>query len=111
MEKNYAQLDKNNKVINILVIEEENIEFLSKNNYIEYSTKNPAIVGGDYYDKFFYPPQPYPSWTRKNGKWIPPIENPNSGDEYLESKYIWNEIEQNWFPELRYIPGTDPRIN
>jgi hypothetical protein len=111
MEENYAELDIQNKVINILVIDSENIEFLSKKNYVKYTSDNPASVGGDYFENFFYPPQPYPSWTRKNGKWIAPIENPNVGDEYLESKYIWNEIQQNWFPEPGYIPGTDPRIS
>lgn len=59
---------------------------------------NPAFVGGDYVDGYFYPPQPYPSWTRNNGNWIPPVEKPLLTEEQkLEHKYLtWNEDNQNW---------------
>jgi hypothetical protein len=52
---------------------------------------NPAFVGGDYVDGYFYPPQPYSSWTRNNGKWIPPVDMPQDN-----KKYIWNEETLSW---------------
>jgi hypothetical protein len=59
---------------------------------------NPAYVGGDYVNGYFYPPKPYPSWIRNNGNWIPPVEKPLLTEEQkLEGKYLtWNEDNQNW---------------
>jgi len=55
----------------------------------------PAYVGGDYVNGYFYPPQPYPSWTRNNGKWIPPVAMPAT--ELEENQYYsWNESIINW---------------
>jgi hypothetical protein len=51
---------------------------------------NPAYVGGDYVDGFFYPPQPFDSWTRTDGEWVPPIPRPSEGS------WVWNEELQEW---------------
>jgi hypothetical protein len=58
----------------------------------------PAYVGGDYVDGYFYPPQPYPSWTRNNGKWISPVAMPELTQEQIDNKnyYKWNEEILNW---------------
>ena len=37
------------------------------------------------------PPQPYPSWTWKDGAWTPPVPYPNGG-----GFYTWDEGAQNW---------------
>jgi hypothetical protein len=52
-----------------------------------------AWVGGDYVDGYFYPPQPFASWTRNQGNWTSLIPMPNDGDTY-----IWNENDQKWEP-------------
>jgi hypothetical protein len=52
---------------------------------------NPAYVGGDYVDGFFYPPQPYPSWTRSEGQWVAPVSMPDDG-----GRYQWDEDLQEW---------------
>ena len=53
---------------------------------------NPAYVGGDYVDGYFYPESPYPSWLRDGeGGWVAPVERPAAG-----VKWIWNEELQEW---------------
>lgn len=50
-----------------------------------------AWVGGDYVGGYFYPPQPFPSWTRGDGEWLPPVPMPDDGE-----RYEWNEEAQEW---------------
>ena len=50
-----------------------------------------AWVGGDYVGGYFYPPQPFPSWTRNEGEWLPPVPMPTDGQSY-----VWNEDAQEW---------------
>jgi hypothetical protein len=50
-----------------------------------------AWIGGDYVGGLFYPPQPFPSWTRGEGEWLPPVPMPDDGDFYA-----WNEDAQEW---------------
>lgn len=51
---------------------------------------NSAWVGGDYVEGYFYPPQPFASWTRSEGVWLPPIPRPEGVD------WFWNEDEGQW---------------
>lgn len=62
--------------------------------FLSYSDDNPAAIGGDYVDGFFYPPQPFPSWSRHEGEWLPPVSMPTDGHVY-----VWNEDAQEWQPE------------
>jgi hypothetical protein len=64
---------------------------------------NPAYVGGDYVDGYFYPPQPYPSWTRNNGNWISPIPKPILTEEQIaeHNYFMWNEEILNWEVKIR----------
>ena len=82
-----ALLDENNKIINTSVANDD----WQGENWIEYSSANPAFIGGDYFDNYFYAPQPYPSWSRNQGIWTPPIPMPNDGEFYN-----WNETAQMW---------------
>jgi len=50
-----------------------------------------AWVGGDYVGGYFYPPQPFPSWTRHEGGWLPPVPMPSDG-----GLYVWDEDAQEW---------------
>ena len=50
-----------------------------------------AWVGGDYVGGYFYPPQPFPSWTRSEGEWQPPVPMPTDGE-----RYEWDEDAQEW---------------
>tara|TARA_R110000787_G_scaffold282860_1_gene395023 strand:+ start:930 stop:1199 length:270 start_codon:yes stop_codon:yes gene_type:complete len=86
MTKNVATINNNGLVIEINIYP-DNYEL--KSNQI--LVTNPAFVGGDYVDGYFYPTQPFLSWTRDNGNWISPIPYPK--DEQL---YSWNEQNQSW---------------
>lgn len=85
--KNLAQLNEENIVINIIIANDD----FNPEGFVEYSDENPAIIGGDLVDGFFYYPQPYESWTRLNGLWISPIPYPEDG-----LSYEWNESTQEW---------------
>jgi len=58
---------------------------------ITYSNANPAYIGGDYVNGYFYSPQPYSSWTRNKGTWIAPVPYPTDGNYY-----IWDEETGSW---------------
>jgi hypothetical protein len=87
MSKNMAILSSDYKVSNVIICndDEPENEFL-----IEYTEENPASIGGDYFDGYFYPEKPYLSWTRNQGKWIPPVPKPTEGNWY------WNEETTSW---------------
>jgi hypothetical protein len=85
--KTMAQLE-NGIVVNI-VVEYDDVE--DTETKITYTEENPAYIGGDYVDGSFYPPQPFPSWTRYEGVWVAPIARPDDGNNYL-----WDEDAQEW---------------
>lgn len=88
--KNFALLNNENIVVNVSIADDD----WSDNNWIEFTNDNPAYIGGDYVDGYFYPPQPYPSWTRNNGQWLPPTPKPDGFNWYWnESTLSWIEIE------------------
>ena len=117
---NFAELDENNIVVNVLVVandittidgvenEQLGIDFLnnlfpdsgtwiqtSYNNNIRF---NYAGIGYTYdaENDAFYEPQPYPSWTLdENFRWQPPTPMPDDGKlyEWNEDTQAWDEIE------------------
>jgi hypothetical protein len=87
MSKDVATLDENNIVIaiNIYLDDYE----LQPNQVL---VTNPAYIGGDYFEGFFYSPKPFPSWSRDNkGGWIAPVPYPNDG-----KIYSWDEEAGDW---------------
>lgn len=83
-----------NTVTNIVKMADDSV--LAENE-IAYSSDNPAIIGGDYVDGFFYPPQPFPSWTRDEGVWVSPVPMPEpSVDERGFPLYTWDEDSTDW---------------
>jgi len=86
MSKNVATFNMQGIVIAINVYD-DNYEL----GFNQILVTTPAYVGGDYVNGYFYPPQPYPSWTRNNGKWIPPIAMPQD-----DNRYTWNEQNKSW---------------
>jgi len=85
--KNFAKLDANNVVINISLADDD----WECEGWIEYTNANPAYVGGDFVDGYFYPPQPYTSWTRDKGNWLAPTPAPNNSPFTY-----WDEATSNW---------------
>jgi hypothetical protein len=96
MSKQMAVLS-GSEVLNIIVCEDSEPE---TETLIAYTNENPAYIGGDYVEGFFYAPQPYPSWTRSEGNWIAPISKPTDG-----FTYYWNEVKLAW--ELADFSGNN----
>ena len=88
--KKFALLDENNVVTNISIADDS----WDSTGWIEYTNNNPASIGGDYVDGYFYPVQPYPSWTRNDGQWLPPTSMPTEGLWYWDEPTLtWIEME------------------
>jgi hypothetical protein len=89
---NFAKLN-GNKVINIEVAEQQWVdEQPNKDCYIPYTSDNPAVIGGDYVDGYFYPIQSFKSWSRDGkGNWVAPVEYPKDGNFY-----VWDEETLAW---------------
>ena len=90
MSKSVAIITEDNKVIAINEYPDD-YELVANQIIIT----NPAYVGGDYFEGFFYPEQPYPSWLRNGqGNWKAPVPYPNDKKEYRwdEELGIWDEI-------------------
>lgn len=120
----FAQLDENNKIINITHIDveytcdadgkiDENIGIQYCMDTIDSSTKWKRIyynadtmdvggIGSFYNEELgkFILPQPFPSWSldMSTGKWNSPIPEPELSEEEKERKanYRWDEEEQKW---------------
>jgi len=83
---------QNGIVVNIESVSQEWYDTNRDETIMVYDESNPAFVGGDYIDGKFYPPKPYPSWSRDGqGNWTPPVAMPEDG-----SRYVWNEETQSW---------------
>lgn len=110
----FAQIDSNNKVIQVIVIEQDVIDtglFGPKESWIQtsYNThggvhlqggtplrKNYAGIGYSYDASLdaFIPPQPYASWVLDTNTclWAAPVAMPQESDKF----YTWNESTLNW---------------
>ncbi len=96
---NFAKIDSDNMVIDILSSDYEFIEVLKEQNpdftYIEYSDDNYASPGYPYNPeiKKFLLPKPYYSWVLNEEKWEfeAPVPMPNDG-----KYYSWDEMELTW---------------
>jgi len=97
MMKNYAVLDDNNYVINLIISEDE-IEFFENRKCVEYSEDgsirlNSAQIGCQYLEDqdIFVQKQPYHSWILNTStyRWEPPIEKP-------EGPAAWDEFNKRW---------------
>jgi len=88
----------NNKVVNVIVAEQEHIDTLSDREFYikDDGTKfNKAGIGFAYdaVRNAFIPPKPYPSWTLNETTclWDAPVAYPDD-----DKRYDWNELTKNW---------------
>jgi hypothetical protein len=87
--KDVAVLDINNIVVAVNVHMDD---YEVQPYELEVSDETgPAFVGGDYVNGRLYEPQPFPSWTRGDTGWIPPVPRPNE-------PCFWDEDAQQWVP-------------
>jgi hypothetical protein len=104
--KNYAKVDNNNIVREVIVFGDdigpsgptapipENWHWIETSE----SMRNKLAGRGDTYNEeydVFLSPKPAPSWTlnTENFKWEPPVPMPEDWDDV---DYIWNEETQSW---------------
>jgi hypothetical protein len=113
----FAQLDENNKVIQIIVVsnneclvngvesEDAGIAFCKQlygqdtkwkqTSYNGNIRKNYAGIGYTYNESLdaFIPPKPFPSWTLNEvtAQWVAPLAKPNDGKDYS-----WDENTLSW---------------
>lgn len=92
--KNIAVME-GNVVVNIILCADD---YVLKENEIEYFESRPACIGGDYVDGKFYGPQPFPSWTRGEDGWLPPIPMPanNAETNPTNRPLVWDEETLSW---------------
>lgn len=112
---NFAELDKNNIVLRVIVVNDEDcldedgveseevgVAFCTnllggkwkQTSYNAKIRKNYAGVGFKYDGRknAFIPPQPFPSWTLNSDcKWEAPVAYPDD-----ENRYVWDEDLVNW---------------
>ena len=107
----FAQLDASNKVVNVIVAEQDFINS-QPGNWQEtdingVSPKNYAGVGFEWnaFLNGFIPLQPFPSWTLNNStcQWEAPVAMPTDG-----KMYKWDESTQAWVEVV--IPVVDPVV-
>jgi hypothetical protein len=109
--KTFAKLSANNEVLNIVAVNDEiavseaaGIAHLqTHNNWPTWkqvtSDRGSAGKGFTYSvdEDLFYPPQPYPSWTRSGKTWNAPVAYPTVAPENLDSEaYYWDEDTLSW---------------
>jgi len=91
---------KDNKVINIAVFKEEDHdsqllqdvkESLYATEVISCCEYGIAYLNGTWDGKKFWPPQPFPSWIKRKGKWEAPTPMPTD-----DKPYFWNEPTLSW---------------
>ena len=96
----FAEIDKDNKVINVIQAEDEEFIKTLGSSYIE-TFESETVIGaradkGYTYDASrdaFIPPQPFKSWLLDENtcQWKAPVEIP-SGDK----RYSWDEDNKTW---------------
>jgi hypothetical protein len=96
----FAEVDKDNKVINVIQAEDEEFIKTLGSSYIE-TFESETVIGaradkGYTYDtskKAFLPPQPYSSWVfdENTNTYEAPVTYPTDSKQYK-----WNEEDQTW---------------
>lgn len=86
--RHYAEMD-GDLVVNVVVADDN---WQAPAVVIEYGADNPAHIGGDYVDGYFYAPQPFASWTRHLGKWVAPTPRPTT-----PGLWAWDENTLSWY--------------
>lgn len=83
-------------VLNTIIADSKQIaEEITGKTCIEFTTE-PASVGHIWDGENFYPPQPYPSWTKgPNSAWLPPVAEPVFDPENPKN-YNWDEDTLSW---------------
>ena len=101
MEQNYALVDSNNNIVNVVVFDdsilEENKNIIIQSNDAVFAVliEDPRYnyINGHYENGAIWTPKPYSSFIQdfEHNVWVPPIPYPDDNKEY-----VWNEEILNW---------------
>ena len=93
---NFAELDENNKVINVIVATDASITQIP-GKFIKCSDVTGEVAISGHYNKDsnkFVAPKPFPSWVlNENLEWKSPVGDQPVKEEFI---YIWNEESGAW---------------
>ena len=108
----FAELDKNNIVLRVIVVDdkhkEDGIEWCEnfynggiwlQTSYTESIRKDYAGVGQTYDPEIdaFYGPHPFPSWVlNEEAEWEAPTPCPNIDTTQVDHFYLWDEDSISW---------------
>ena len=106
----HAYIDKDNKVVNILVFQEKDHDSDLLNDFLPFNNAVKVVcccsfglagIGHTWTGTEFQTPAPYLSWVWDSAAkiWNPPVEMPEDGEDY-----VWDEDAKNW----KQLPN--PRI-
>ena len=112
--RDFAALDENNVVVNVIATDDKDIEWCeafdpSIHKWVFSASENTAKSAciGDTYDEsneVFIRPKPYPSWVyNENFIWVPPTDAPA---EEINVERIWNEETLSWDLERTEDPDA-----
>jgi hypothetical protein len=111
---NWAQINNDNKVVNVIVAEENKISEVAQDGftYVATDMNNVAHIGGFYFSdtNTFSLAQPFDSWTfsQEQRKWNPPVPKPSEeiltknwldGTPYEVERWIWDEENGEWIEQ------------
>ena len=89
---NYAELNANNIVINVIVADQEFIDKETETDQYIILTNGGIGYTYDAVNEVFIAPQPYPSWTLdSNFEWQPPTPQPPP-----PPLTYWDEQQEEW---------------
>lgn len=93
----FAELNEENKVINIIIGSEASMLSMPGIFVKESDADGEAAIGSTYNKELnkFIRQQPYPSWTlNSSGDWKAPVDKPQDGKKYswMEESLEWEEI-------------------
>ena len=89
---NYAELNANNIVINVIVADQEFIDKETETDQYIILTNGGIGYTYDAVNEVFIAPQPYPSWTLdSNFEWQPPTPQPPP-----PPLTYWDEQQEKW---------------
>ena len=89
---NYAELNADNIVINVIVADQEFIDKETETDQYIVLTNGGIGYTYDAVNKVFIAPQPYPSWTLDNNfEWQPPTPQPPP-----PPLTYWDEQQEKW---------------
>lgn len=97
--KDYAFLDKDNIVVNVVIIDDEEDETLFQKiaeqhnavKWLDTSVYGITEINGHFDGERLWVEKPFPSWVKGDKEWVAPVPYPSDG-----LNYYWEESALEW---------------